>query len=176
LVRRGIFIGRFQPVHLGHIEAFRYILGDVDELIIGIGSSQEGNTFENPFTADERERMLKAALDEAGIDRSCVTIVRIPDVNDDTRWVPHVEAISPKFSVVYSGNPWVQRLFRKKGYEVRTQPLFKRRDYQGMVIRRKIGEGKEWESLVPKSVASILRRIGAPRRLRNLLRERSSVC
>jgi len=168
-VKRGIFIGRFQPVHMGHIEAFNYILGEVDELIIGIGSSQEGHTPRNPFTAEERERMLSAALDEAGINRSRVRIVRIPDVHDDQRWVPHVESLVPEFSVVYSGNPWVQRLFRERGYEVRTQPLFRRRDYQGMVIRRRIAEGKEWESLVPKSVVSILKEIKAEDRMKRLL-------
>lgn len=168
MVRRGVFIGRFQPVHLGHIEAFRYILSEMDELVIGIGSSQEGNTWENPFTADEREEMLRAAIVEAGIDPSRVRIVRIPDVHDDERWVPHVESLVPEFSVVYSGNPWVQRLFRERGYEVRTQPLFRRRDYQGMVIRRRIAEGKEWESLVPASVAKILKEMGAAERLKRL--------
>ncbi|MEM2875143.1 MAG: nicotinamide-nucleotide adenylyltransferase [Candidatus Hadarchaeales archaeon] len=172
LVKRGIFIGRFQPVHLGHVEAFKYILGEMDELIIGIGSSQEENTFENPLTASEREEMLKAALNEAGIDLSRVKIVGIPDVHDDERWVPHVESLVPKFSVVYSGNPWVQRLFKERGYEVRTQPLFRRRDYQGMTIRRRMAEGAKWESLVPESVVRILKRIGAEERLKKLSRAR----
>ncbi|MEM2878202.1 MAG: nicotinamide-nucleotide adenylyltransferase [Candidatus Hadarchaeales archaeon] len=166
MVRRGIFVGRFQPVHLGHVEAFKYILSEVDELIVGIGSSQEGKTFENPFTAAEREKMLAAALKEAGIDRSRVKIVRIPDIHDDRRWVAHVESLTPKFSVVYSGNPWVQRLFKEKGYEVRAQPLFKRRDYQGAMIRRNMAEGKPWEDFVPSSVVSVLKKLGAPARIR----------
>ena len=41
MVTRGIIIGRFQPPHLGHLEVFKRILGEVDELIVGIGSAQE---------------------------------------------------------------------------------------------------------------------------------------
>ncbi len=40
MARRGIFVGRFQPVHKGHMEVIKGILQDVDELVIIIGSSQ----------------------------------------------------------------------------------------------------------------------------------------
>ncbi|MEM0023032.1 MAG: adenylyltransferase/cytidyltransferase family protein, partial [Archaeoglobaceae archaeon] len=48
---RALFIGRFQPYHLGHHEVVKKILEEVDELIIGIGSAQESHSLENPFTA-----------------------------------------------------------------------------------------------------------------------------
>ncbi|MEM3079801.1 MAG: adenylyltransferase/cytidyltransferase family protein, partial [Thermoproteota archaeon] len=51
---RGLFIGRFQPFHLGHLKAVEYIINRVDEVIIGIGSAQYSHTLENPFTAGER--------------------------------------------------------------------------------------------------------------------------
>ncbi|HDI13015.1 MAG: nicotinamide-nucleotide adenylyltransferase [Hadesarchaea archaeon] len=165
---RALFVGRFQPVHRGHLEVFKYILGKCDELVIGVGSSQEGHTFENPFTAEERVVMLERAIEEAGIDRSHVRIVLIPDVYDDAKWVSHVRSLTPEFSVVYSGNPWVQRLFREAGYEVRVQPQFKREEFQGMEIRDRILKGKRWEHLVPKSVLEFMREIGAVERLKNL--------
>lgn len=161
-------VGRFQPVHKGHIEVVKYILQEVDELIIGIGSSQEGHTFENPFTAEERVLMIEKALKEAKVDRSRIHIVQIPDVHDDKRWVPHVVSLSPEFSVVYSGNPWVQRLFKEAGYEVRVPPLFGRKEYQGMEIRDRMLKGEKWEDLVPESVLDIMLKINAVERIESV--------
>ncbi|HDJ89497.1 MAG TPA: nicotinamide-nucleotide adenylyltransferase, partial [Thermoprotei archaeon] len=55
---RGLFIGRFQPFHLGHFYALKWILSKVDEVIIGIGSAQVSYTIKNPFTLGERIEMI----------------------------------------------------------------------------------------------------------------------
>lgn len=34
---RGLFVGRFQPFHLGHLHVIKELLEKVDELIIAIG-------------------------------------------------------------------------------------------------------------------------------------------
>ncbi len=168
MVKRGILIGRFQPPHKGHIEVFKQILDEVDELVVGIGSAQESHTLENPFTADERMLMLRKAIAEARIDLARVHLAPIPDIHDDTRWVSHVVSLSPEFSVVYSGNPWVKRLFEEAGFEVRTPPLFKRKEYWGTEIRDRMIKGGRWEDLVPKSVLDVMREIKAVERLREL--------
>lgn len=165
---QAIMIGRFQPIHKGHVEVIKQILQEVDELVIGVGSSQEGHTLENPFTAEERVRMIERALEEARIDRSRTQIVSIPDVHDDKLWVSHVAKLSPEFSAVYSGNPWVQRLFKEAGYEVRALPPFKRKEYQGMEIRDRMLKGEEWEHLVPVAVLAVMREIKAAERLKEL--------
>ncbi|RPJ28200.1 MAG: nicotinamide-nucleotide adenylyltransferase, partial [Nitrosopumilales archaeon] len=59
---RGLFIGRFQPFHLGHIAAIKFAFTNVDELIIAIGSSQASYDPQNPFTAGERLSMIKDSL------------------------------------------------------------------------------------------------------------------
>lgn len=51
---RGIYPGRFQPFHLGHLEVLKWGLNKVDELIVLVGSAQESHTLTNPFTAGER--------------------------------------------------------------------------------------------------------------------------
>ncbi|MEM3596417.1 MAG: adenylyltransferase/cytidyltransferase family protein, partial [Candidatus Bathyarchaeia archaeon] len=55
----GLYVGRFQPFHLGHLEVVRSILNRADELIIAIGSSQYSHTRRNPFTAGERVTMIR---------------------------------------------------------------------------------------------------------------------
>ena len=168
MVTRGIQIGRFQPPHKGHVEMFKQIMREVDELIIGIGSAQESHTFENPFTAGERTLMLTRALAEAGVDLSRVHLIPIPDVNNNAIWVSHVVSFSPPFSIVYSGNALVKRLFKEAGFEVRTPPLFKRKEYWGTEIRDRMLKGKRWEHLVPRSVLDVMREIKATERLRDL--------
>ncbi len=37
----GLLIGRFQPFHLGHLEALQFALSKVDKLWIGLGSSNK---------------------------------------------------------------------------------------------------------------------------------------
>ncbi len=65
--KRGLFIGRFQPPHKGHIKVIQNLLAKVEELIIIIGSSQISHELDNPFTTGERICMMKSALDEAEI-------------------------------------------------------------------------------------------------------------
>ena len=70
MVRRGLFVGRFQPIHKGHLKAMKDILKEVDELVVVVGSSQYSHTMENPFTTGERVVMIRRALAEEGVDSS----------------------------------------------------------------------------------------------------------
>ena len=60
----GLLIGRFQPFHLGHLEAVIFALSKVEKLYIGIGSSNKSNEKRNPFTADERKNMILSSINE----------------------------------------------------------------------------------------------------------------
>ena len=68
-MKRGLFIGRFQPFHLGHLQDIKDALKEVDELLIGIGSSNEERTKENPFTVNERVKMADSVLLKNGISK-----------------------------------------------------------------------------------------------------------
>lgn len=168
MVTRGVLIGRFQPVHLGHVEVFKQILREVDELVVGIGSAQKSHTLENPFTAGERLLMIKKALVEAGINLSHTHIIPIPDINNNAIWVSHVISLSPPFEVVYSGNPLVRRLFKEAGFKTRKPPMFKRKEYWGTEIRDRMVKGERWEKLVPKAVVEVMHEIKAVERLKDL--------
>ena len=81
MVNRGLYVGRFQPFHLGHLDAIKNVLKEVDELVIVIGSAQYSHSSDNPFTAGERLVMVHRALLEAGVDYSKLWIVPVPDVH-----------------------------------------------------------------------------------------------
>ncbi len=163
---KGLFIGRFQPFHNGHLHIIKEILGEVDELIIGVGSAQHSFTEENPFTVDERKEMISKTLSGEGL--KAFKIFPIPDVNDDDLWPGHVGSIVHEFDVIYSNNPLVKTLFKNAGKEVRTFQFFKREECSGTEIRRRILAGEEWEYLVPKTVIEIITEIGGINRIKDL--------
>ncbi len=166
---RGLYVGRFQPFHLGHIESIRSILHEVEELVVVIGSAQYSHNIENPFTAGERLVMIRNALQEAKIDSSQVWIVPVPDVHLHMMWVSEVEGYTPKFQIVYSNEPLTRRLFIEAGYKVKSLPYYERQFYSSTVIRQKMLEQDDsWQTLVPKSVAELLTKIDGVNRLRDL--------
>ena len=167
-MRRGLFVGRFQPPHLGHLHAIKQALADCDELIVVIGSAQYSHTFENPFTTGERIEMLRLALIEEGIDLSRILIIPVPDIGEHSIWVSKIKSFTPRFDVVYTNNPLVQRLFAEEGYEVKALQLYRREEEVGTLIRRRMLEGGSWEELVPRAVAEHIERLGGVERIKQI--------
>lgn len=165
---RGLFVGRFQPLHKGHLEAIKGVLRKVDELIIVIGSSQHSHTLENPFTAGERITMIHLALAEAGVDLSSCYTIPVSDVNIHSIWVAHVIAHTPSFEVVFTNEPLTRRLFKESGFTVKPVPYHHRKLYSATEIRNRMLKGKLWEELLPKSVAKFTKQINGAKRLQEL--------
>jgi len=168
MVKRGLYVGRFQPFHLGHLSAIRDVLKEVDELVVVIGSAQYSHNINNPFTAGERLVMVREALEECGVDYGRVWIVPVPDVHLHMMWVSSVEGYTPRFDVVFSNEPLTCRLFMEAGYEIRSIRFFERKLYSSTEIRQKMVKGESWEKLVPKSVVAFIHGIDGVDRLRDL--------
>jgi len=167
-MRRGLFIGRFQPFHRGHLYAVKRILEEVDELIIVVGSAQMSHELDNPFTAGERIEMIRRALDAEGIDRGRYMLIPIPDAPAHTVWVSMVESQTPRFDIVYTNQPLTRRLMLEAGYEVRGIELYERERYEATEIRRRILVGEDWRDLVPEEVYRYLMEIDGVGRIRDL--------
>jgi nicotinamide-nucleotide adenylyltransferase len=170
---RGLYIGRFQPYHLGHQAVLEKIAEEMDEIVIVIGSAQESHTSQNPFTAGERMDMIYAALEQRGMREKCC-VVPLEDVNRNCVWVAYLQSMVPRFEAVYSNNPLVVRLFREAEVEVRSPPLYQRDLYSGTAIRRMMQDGEDWSALVPESVASTIASIKGVERLMNICRSDAS--
>ena len=170
MVNRGLYVGRFQPFHMGHLDAIRSVLENVDELVIVIGSAQYSHNVNNPFTAGERLVMIRRALQEAGVDYSRLWIVPVPDAHLHMLWVSALEGYTPKFNVVFSNEPLTRRLFMEKGYPVKNIRFFERKNYNSTLVREKMLTDESWASLVPTSVAQFIKEIDGVNRLRDLTR------
>lgn len=164
----GVFIGRFQPFHLGHLKAIEYALAKVEQLIIAVGSAQYSHTPDNPFTAGERITMILLALEEAGIDRNKCLVIPVEDVNVHSVWVTHLKSRLPKFDVAFSNEPVTRRLLKEAGVRVEAVPFFNRLLYSATEIRKRMLNGGDWAGLVPKSVAKFIEEVGGVERIKEL--------
>ena len=163
----GLLIGRFQPFHKGHLAAVNFGLSQVENLWIGIGSSNKQNEKRNPFSADERKKMILSSLDKSVLNR--IQIFYIPDVNDHTKWTYHVDSIVPKYDVVFSNDDFTTTLYQKRKIKVVPVPLLQREMISGTNIREMIATGKNWMELVPEGTRNVLLQIDAERRLSKIL-------
>lgn len=153
IIMRGLYIGRFQPFHLGHFNTLKEIEETdlIDEMIIAVGSSLTSYTPRNPFTVGERIDMIQQSIIDS-YDFSTM-VLGISDIEYNSVWVKHIESQLPKFDVVFANNPLVGRLFKDGGYRVERTKMTDRESYSSTEIRNKIRDGdNNWKYKVSPSV------------------------
>ncbi|HEX2021510.1 MAG TPA: nicotinamide-nucleotide adenylyltransferase, partial [Candidatus Thermoplasmatota archaeon] len=168
-----LFLGRFQPFHLGHLDVVRRLAREHGQVIVGIGSANVSHTALNPFTGGERLEMVLEACREAGIGN--VVPVCIPDVGRNAVWAAHVLSLVPSFSTLHTNNPLPARLFAEAGRKVAPAPFHDRARYEGTRVRRLMLEDGSWRDLVPPAVARVVDACRGVERMRILAREDGKV-
>ncbi|ACB40355.1 nicotinamide-nucleotide adenylyltransferase [Pyrobaculum neutrophilum] len=161
---RALLVGRFQPLHWGHVKAVEWLLSQHDEVVIAIGSADKAFTPDNPFTPGERIEMFRRHF---GPDRRLL-FCTVPDTNGPSSiWGAYLRHWCPPHHVVYSNNPWVAISLRHWGVEVRGHPHFG--DYSATAVRQLMAKGDDsWRALVPPAVAQYIDEIGGVERVRLL--------
>ena len=158
-MKKGLILGRFQPLHMGHLYLFEAVINDGYELLICIGSSNKKRTKNNPYNSLERAEMIHNVLSNYNCKYD---IFEIPDINNNDLYVKHLENIVPEFDLVYSGNDLVKMLFENANYPVVIPNLINREAWQGASIRQAIRDGDDWEMDVPAGIANIISEIELP--------------
>ncbi len=85
-----ILIGRFQPIHNGHLALLRDAFAVARQVVVVLGSAHAARSPRNPFTWQERAALLQAALPEAH--RARLLVLPIRDYYDEPRWARAVQA------------------------------------------------------------------------------------
>jgi nicotinamide-nucleotide adenylyltransferase len=167
-----LFIGRFQPLHHGHIHVIYRIFESHAYLKIGIGSSQISHIKVNPFTKEERKQFIRAALEKRAIPESKYSIYYIPDIFNASKWVDHVVSIIGDFDIIFSNSDWVRELFKNKGYNLSRKITIFKNKYNGTHIRNLINQDdKQWRSLVPNEVIRKIEQFNGIKRIKKLYKE-----
>ena len=162
----GLLIGRFQPFHLGHLDAVLFGLSRTENLFIGIGSSNKSNERKNPFSAEERTKMIISSIESSMIDR--LKIFDIPDVDNHEKWTFEIDQIVPKYDVVFTNDEFTKTLFEKRKIDVIPVVLKDREKFSGTNVRQLITDDKNLQDLVPRGTRYVLENINAKERLKNL--------
>lgn len=186
MVKAGVVHGRFQVLHLKHMEYILAAKMRCEKLYIGISNPDTMHTKDspndirrsekssNPLTYFERFQMIRGAMAEFGVPESEYDIIPFP-INTPE----YILNYSPKDAVYYLTiyDAWgeekykilqelgvlVEVLWRKDGSE---------KGITSSEIRRHIALGEEWSSLVPKSVYCYLTENGLDQRIARLERIR----
>lgn len=144
-------------------------MGKVDYLYIVVGSAQKSHERDDPFTAGERITMIKRALDANGVSPSRWMAIPIQDAESHSVWVSSVKSMVPSFDMVFTNDSLTFTLFKEEGIEVSAVPYLDRKQYSATNVRNRILERKDWEALVPKEVAEVVKRLGGVERVRSLI-------
>ncbi|MFX1473854.1 MAG: nicotinamide-nucleotide adenylyltransferase [Promethearchaeota archaeon] len=163
-----LFIGRFQPLHKGHLYVLEEIFAREQRVFIVIGSAEACFTPMNPFTVGERIQMLLGVLDSLEIPCARYLIVPIPDIHNYSRWVQHIIQYLPPFGKVYTGSETVRKLFSEQGIPVTMIAHHRRRVLSGTEARRRLQKGKDWKAIVPPTVAKLVEEIDGAKRIKAL--------
>ena len=86
-----VYIGRFQPFHLAHMQTIKIALEKSTYVILALGSAQDERNIKNPFSASEREQMILSNFSEQ--DQNRIKFVHVIDVYNDVKWVKLVKSL-----------------------------------------------------------------------------------
>jgi bifunctional NMN adenylyltransferase/nudix hydrolase len=86
----GIYIGRFQPCHAGHLRTVELALAKVEQLVIVLGSHRIASDIRNPWSTEERAKLITRCLPTE--DRDKVTFLPIRDwLYSDNLWLTAIQ-------------------------------------------------------------------------------------
>lgn len=175
--KNGIFPGRFQPFHKGHLNAVMMCLERCETLYIGIRMVESSIVFDvnefrksaenNPFTFGERMRMIKESLIDAEIDLRRVNIVPFP-LESPEMWHEYIPKDTVHFRIGVS--EWDEeriKAFERAGLKIETLPIYEK-DIGAGEVRKRMAENRNWKELVPTGTARIIEEIDGVNRVKML--------
>jgi len=123
-----IVLGRFQPLHNGHVALLEEAFSQ-GQVVIAIGSANAEMDLENPWSAEEREAMIRSWLGERQ-----AKIVHINDINDPPNWVEHATKFHGE-GVIVSSDLATLELYEEKQFPTHHVELNNRENLAGWRVR-----------------------------------------
>ena len=180
--RIGVIHGRFQILHNDHMKYLMAGRERCSHLVVGItnpdprltghDSTNPSRSLEsaNPLTYYERYSLLVEALLRRGLAYQEFSVVPFP-ISAPELIMHYVPMDAVFFLTIY--DDWGRRKLEVlSSLGVRTEIMwerpFEQKGISASDVRRRMIEGKEWESMVPAGTAKLLKMWRVPERMRNL--------
>jgi bifunctional NMN adenylyltransferase/nudix hydrolase len=90
-VKIAVYIGRFQPFHLGHAHILRQACEENDIVIVAVGSSHQARTIKNPFDFSERHALISSWVRSSGTNTTVKIVPIIDYPYNDAKWIETVQ-------------------------------------------------------------------------------------
>jgi nicotinamide mononucleotide adenylyltransferase len=170
--------GRFQPLHLGHLEYLLAGAGRAETLVVGITNPDPSQIVEeavdrtralpeaNPCTFYERYLMVEGALTEAGVAHHRLRIVPFPHSFPE-RLRFYAPWNATYLLTIY--DEWgMAKLNRFRELGLATEVMWRRdeKPISGARVRAAIAADEAWERFVPSAVARVVKEWGIDARIR----------
>ena len=91
-----VLIGRFQPFHDAHLALVKRATALCDQLIFIVGSAHQPRTYKNPFTFDERKRMIYEATRGMLGPLNIVSEPNPDTIYNDQAWAVRIQTLVAK--------------------------------------------------------------------------------
>lgn len=181
MIETGVIHGRFQVVHNDHMKYLLAGKSRCSHLVVGITNpdphltkveSADTNRSEaraNPLTYFERYTMVRAALEEAGIEPNSLSIVPFP-INYPELYRHYVPMDAIFFLTIY--DDWGRRkLERFRTLALKTEVLWEKpsseKGISASEVRELMIQDRDWHSLVPPATRRYMELWHIPDRLRS---------
>jgi len=180
--KKGVVNGRFQVLHLKHMEYILAAKMRCEKLYIGItnpdmlhakssvNDRNRGTKAGNPLSYRERCEMLRGALAEFGVPESQYEIIPFP-----ISYPEYITQYAPEDAVYYMGmyDAWDEEKYKSlKVLGLNVHILWKKdlenKGTTGAMVRHLIATDEEWAQYVPKSVYAYMKEQELDKRVKRL--------
>jgi len=144
---RAAFLGRFQPMHLGHYKTIERYSEEYD-LVIVIGSADKSGTEENPLSFEQRKNIIRSCFPD-------IEILGLEDFESDEEWKKGLEQKLDADKIL-TRNENVEEILEDSSFEIVKHDSFDIEIYSGTEVRRRIRSDAEWRYLIPPCSKEVL--------------------
>ena len=158
-----IIIGRFQPLHKGHVSLIKQALNNHDSVTVIVCNAKD--PARNPFSTEERVRMIRENFGKN------VKVMSVNDIGDDIEWYSLIRENAGVFDVVYSGNDWVRDIFESHGHTVLEPPA--EFNCSATLVRKLMNEDGDWKSWLTPETVKVIEDIKGVERVKSIFKNQN---
>lgn len=149
-----LIMGRFQPIHNGHLHLIKKLTDECEELIIAV-LVHSGSREINPLTYSERKDMIDAVMKSENILN--YSVYPFPEQSSYTDYADYVNRMLPRFDLIVTADENMKKTFAMSGFKVRKEKKYQ--DLDSVGIRKELCQGIINPKHLPKGTTNYLTEI-----------------